>query len=102
MSVNENDAIYPISVAAKLVGLSTHRLRAYDKAGLITPHRSEPKGNKIKDGRRFYSNNDIERLQDIKFLIDNGFSVLALKATLQEVDAKILVKNVKNQNITCK
>ncbi len=34
-SLNKNEPIYPIGVASKLLGISVHTLRMYEKEGLI-------------------------------------------------------------------
>ena len=59
-----SQACYVISVAAKLVDIHPQTLRHYERLGLIRPSRS--------DGRiRLYSDNDIERLQQIRRLSED-------------------------------
>ncbi len=57
-------ACYVISVAAKLVAIHPQTLRYYERLGLVQPSRS--------DGRiRLYSDEDIERLQQIRRLTED-------------------------------
>jgi MerR family transcriptional regulator/heat shock protein HspR len=57
------DALYVISVAARLVELHPTTLRKYERAGFLEPSRTP--------GRtRLYSHDDIRRLRQIKYLVD--------------------------------
>ena len=49
------------------MGVPAHRLRHYEEAGLIRPHRSDK-------GYRMYSDEDVERARAIRELFDVGFS----------------------------
>jgi len=60
--VEENDACFVISVAARMVGMHAQTLRYYERAGLVLPSRSQGK-------RRLYSLADIGRLREIQGLI---------------------------------
>jgi MerR family transcriptional regulator/heat shock protein HspR len=53
--------LFPISVAAELVGVEPRVLRFYEQAGLIKPRRSD--GN-----RRLYSMEDIELLEYVHYM----------------------------------
>ena len=52
---------YSISVVAKMFSVHQQTIRLYEKEGLITPHRSE--GN-----TRMFSEDDVERLEEIIYL----------------------------------
>jgi MerR family transcriptional regulator/heat shock protein HspR len=56
---DENTPLFPISSAAKLLGISVHTLRMYDREGLIIPYRKNT-------GHRMYSESDIQRLKCIR------------------------------------
>ncbi len=76
MSVDRNEPIYPISVAAKLLGVHPRTLRIYEEEGLIKPNRQ---GNK-----RFFSENDIEWIRCLRQLIhDDGISIPGIKKLLE-------------------
>ncbi len=61
--IDESEPRYVISIAARIVGVHMQTLRYYERTGLIQPSRSE--GN-----IRLYSNHDIERLRQMKRLMD--------------------------------
>jgi MerR family transcriptional regulator, heat shock protein HspR len=61
--MNDNDPIYVISIAARLVGMHQQSLRYYERAGLIEPQRTV-------GGIRMYSNRDIQRIRQAQRLID--------------------------------
>ena len=60
--------LYMISVAAELTGMHPQTLRVYEQKGLVTPGRS--RGN-----TRLYSLADIERLNLISKLTDEGINL---------------------------
>ena len=59
-----NEPCYVISVAARLLGMHVQTLRYYERAGLLTPSRS--RGN-----LRLYSEQDIQRVREVKRLMDD-------------------------------
>ena len=80
--------LYMISVAAELAGMHPQTLRVYESKGLVTPKRSG--GN-----TRLYSQADIEQLELISQLTDEGINlagvmrILDLEARLEEREARI-------------
>ncbi|QWT17801.1 helix-turn-helix transcriptional regulator [Collinsella sp. zg1085] len=60
--------LYMISVAAELTGMHPQTLRVYESKGLVNPQRSG--GN-----TRLYSQRDIERLELINQLTDEGINL---------------------------
>ena len=54
--VSKEEPIYPIRIAAKLLNISVHTLRMYEKEDLILPY-------KKSSSHRLYSINDIDRIQ---------------------------------------
>ncbi|MDR3053120.1 MAG: helix-turn-helix transcriptional regulator [Coriobacteriales bacterium] len=69
MSPNDrNRPLYMISVAAELAGVHPQTLRIYETKGLVTPKRSA--GN-----TRMYSQADIEQLEMISQLTDEGINL---------------------------
>ncbi|MFN0146726.1 MAG: heat shock protein transcriptional repressor HspR [Dehalococcoidia bacterium] len=59
----DDEPIYVISIAARLVGMHQQSLRYYERAGLIEPRRT-------LGGIRMYSNRDIQRIRQAQRLID--------------------------------
>ena len=80
--------LYMISVAAELAGVHPQTLRIYEQKGLVSPQRT--RGN-----TRMYSQADIERLQLIIELTDEGINlagvirILDLKGRLDERDDEL-------------
>ncbi|MFQ6014071.1 MAG: MerR family transcriptional regulator [Anaerolineae bacterium] len=71
---------YVISVAARLVGVPPHTLRAIERAGLVQPART--KGN-----MRLYSHADIELLRRIVALREQGINLAGIKVILEMQDS---------------
>ncbi len=63
-----NKPLYMISVAAELTGMHPQTLRVYEQKGLINPGRS--RGN-----TRLYSRADIDRLNLVSKLTDEGINL---------------------------
>jgi MerR family transcriptional regulator/heat shock protein HspR len=61
--VHDDEPIYVISIAARLVGMHQQSLRYYERAGLVTPRRTA-------GGIRMYSNADVQRIRQAQRLID--------------------------------
>ncbi len=76
--INNESAVYPIGVAARLLGVHARTLRIYESEGLVRPaHR----GN-----RRMFSQNDITWITCLRSIIhDQGISIPGLKKLLKLV-----------------
>ncbi len=89
MPARYSEPLFVISVAARLVEMHPQTLRKYEREGLIAPSRTT--GN-----LRLYSDRDIERLRQVKYLVEErGLNLagvqLALELThrLRELRAKL-------------
>jgi len=58
------EPLFSISTAARMLNISVHTLRLYEREGLILPYRKDT-------GHRLYSNADIERIRCIRESINN-------------------------------
>src|SRR5207245_9173668 len=67
--------IFPLSVAADLLGLHPRTLRIYEEKGLVIPARTY--GN-----RRRYAQNDIQRFQVIRQLTRGGVNLEGVRIIL--------------------
>jgi MerR family transcriptional regulator/heat shock protein HspR len=66
-----------ISVAARLVEMHPQTLRKYEREGLVAPSRTA--GN-----LRLYSDEDIERLRQVKYLVENrGLNLAGVQLVLE-------------------
>ena len=72
---DKDQPLYMISVAAELTGMHPQTLRVYEQKGLVTPGRS--RGN-----TRLYSQHDIERLNLISKLTDEGIHLAGVVRSL--------------------
>lgn len=78
------EAILTISIAAKLLNLHPRTIMLYEKAGLMSPHRTDTQ-------RRLYSVKDLDELQFIKFLTkQEGINLQGVKFLLEAIS---LAKN---------
>jgi MerR family glutamine synthetase transcriptional repressor len=68
--------LFPIGIVMQLTELSARQIRYYEEHELISPARTE--GN-----RRMFSLIDIDRLLEIKDLIDQGINMAGIKRIFQ-------------------
>ncbi|AEI41470.1 MULTISPECIES: MerR family transcriptional regulator [Paenibacillus] len=77
--IRRNMALFPIGIVMKLTDLTARQIRYYEQHELIIPARTG--GN-----QRLYSFNDVERLLEIKDLIEKGVNIAGIKQVLLPVD----------------
>jgi len=88
ISVDDEQGVFMISVAAELAHMHPQTLRMYEARGLIEPQRS-PKNT------RLYSQRDVERLRHIQRLTSTGLNlsgveiVLEMEAEVERMRAKL-------------
>ena len=98
---DKNKPLYMISVAAELTGMHPQTLRVYEQKGLVTPGRS-------RGGTRLYSQADVERLNLVSRLTDEGINlagvvrILDMSERMDEKDEQIdqltaRVRDLENQ-----
>ena len=100
MNFDDSAPCYVISVVARMIGVHAQTLRYYEKAGIIEPSRSS--------GRvRLYSNRDIERLRQIRTLMDDlgvnlaGVEViLRLTERIAEMERQLKAKDLEIKRLT--
>jgi len=76
--IQENEPFYPTGMAAKLLSITADRLRTYEEEGLIKPFRQPSE----KKGKRLFSQDDIEWLENIRKLMKLGISAPAIRIFL--------------------
>ena len=69
-------AVYVISVAAELAGMHPQTLRIYERRGLVNPARTQ-------GGNRRYSDADIETLQRIADLAEQGMNLEGIRRVME-------------------
>lgn len=76
-NIRNDEPFYQISQAAKILNITSDRLRTYEEEGLIKPYRT-----KSKDGKRLFSQNDLDWLTTIRDLIKLGVSIPTIRILL--------------------
>ena len=96
---DQDDPVFVISVAARMVGVRTQTLRYYERLGLIEPSRT--RGN-----QRVFSRRDVERVRRIRGLTDDlGVNlagvevVIKLLARLEQAEAEIRRLRAENDQL---
>lgn len=73
---SRQEAVFVISVAARLSGMHPQTLRIYERRGLVAPYRTE-------GGTRRYSQQDIERLLLIAELTSAGLNLEGVRMVIE-------------------
>ena len=73
---SRTQAVYVISVAAELAGMHPQTLRIYERRGLVNPARTQ-------GGNRRYSDADIEQLQRISDLAEQGMNLAGIRRVIE-------------------
>ncbi|MCI1858004.1 MAG: MerR family transcriptional regulator [Sporolactobacillus sp.] len=76
-NVRRSMPLFSMGIVQKLTGLSARQIRYYEENDLIHPERSA--GN-----RRVFSFNDVDRLLDIKSLLDEKVNLAGIRRVLSE------------------
>src|ERR687889_2350022 len=77
MSDSGCEPVFIISVAARLLEMHPQTLRKYEREGLVAPSRTS--GN-----LRLYSDSDIERLRQVKYLVEQrGLNLAGVQLALE-------------------
>ncbi|MEZ4532591.1 MAG: MerR family transcriptional regulator [Thermomicrobiales bacterium] len=77
MPARVNEPVFVISVAARLVEMHPQTLRKYEREGLVAPSRTVT-------NLRLYSDQDIERLRQVKHLVeDRGLNLAGVQLALE-------------------
>ncbi|MBM7701958.1 MerR family transcriptional regulator [Metabacillus iocasae] len=71
-NIRRNTPLFPIGIVMQLTELSARQIRYYEEHGLVTPARSEGK-------RRLFSFNDVDKLLEIRALIEQGVNLAGVK-----------------------
>lgn len=80
MKHTQDEPVYYISIAARLISAHPQTLRMYERAGLVRPRRTP-------QGLRLYSERDIERLRQIQRLTQElGVNLAGVDVVLKLLD----------------
>ncbi len=99
MRAEQNDdqdkaaSLLPIRVLANLTGVNSITLRAWERRyGLLKPHRTE-------SGHRLYSQDDVNLINEVVDLLDQGISISQAKATLEQRQAQRETRSAQQPNV---
>ncbi|WP_433957780.1 MerR family transcriptional regulator [Cytobacillus horneckiae] len=82
--------LFPIGIVMQLTELTARQIRYYEEHQLITPARTDT-------NRRLYSLNDIDKLLEIKDLIDQGVNMAGIKQLFTVKEKQELDDDLKKQ-----
>lgn len=89
-----NLPLFPISIVMQLTELTARQIRYYEEHELVHPARTE--GN-----RRLFSFNDVDKLLEIKALLEQGVNLAGIKRVFELNDqAAALIKQQSAQEIS--
>ncbi|MGK9476509.1 MerR family transcriptional regulator [Melioribacter sp. OK-6-Me] len=94
--IDRYEPIFPIGTAAKIIGISVHTLRMYEREGLIIPYKKESK-------QRLFSKADIERIECIRKAInDSKISINGIKSIYSLIPCWEIVNCSEEDRQNCK
>lgn len=84
-NIRRNMPLFPIGIVMQLTELSARQIRYYEENELIAPARTE-------SNRRLFSFNDVDKLLEIRNLIEQGVNLAGIRKIFQvkEEEGKIL------------
>jgi len=85
-----NMPLFPMGIVMQLTDLSARQIRYYEQQNFIHPART--KGN-----QRLFSFNDVDRLLEIKSLLEKGLNIAGIKQVLELKQEKKAIKEEANQ-----
>lgn len=88
--LRRNMALFPIGIVMQLTELTARQIRYYEQQELIEPART--KGN-----QRLFSFNDVDRLLEIKSLLEKGLNIAGIKQVLAMKSNGVSDGNVINE-----
>jgi len=87
--------LYSIGTAARILGISVHTMRMYERSGLIVPYKSESR-------QRRYSDDDIERLRCVRSAINvDKISIQGIRTVLSLIPCWAIAHCGENDRQTC-
>lgn len=94
MDFNYNEPVFSISTAAKILKVSVHTLRMYEREGLILPFKKD-------SNQRLYSRADIDRIECVRNAINkNKISIAGIKTIFSMIPC-YKIKMCKEKPGTC-
>jgi MerR family transcriptional regulator/heat shock protein HspR len=96
INIAHDEPIFPISAAAKLLNISIHTLRMYEREGLFIPYKKE-------SNQRLFSKADISRIECIRKAINEAkISINGIKMLYSMIPCWNIVKCSAADRKNCK
>ena len=93
--ISSEQPVFPISAAARLLNISVHTLRMYEREGLIIPFKKE-------SNHRLYTKADIERLKCIRKAINEyKISISGIRTIYSLIPCWQIVKCSESERNKC-
>jgi len=87
--------LYSIGTAARMLGVSVHTLRMYERSGLILPYKND-------SHQRLYSDRDIDRLRCVRNAINvEKISIEGIRRVLSLIPCWAIVRCSEQDKATC-
>ena len=94
-SIDQSEPIYSISTAARLLKISVHTLRMYEREGLFIPHKN-------KSNQRIFSKDDLDRIQCVRNAINEAkISINGIKTIYSLIPCWDIVKCSEEEREHC-
>jgi len=71
----QNRPLYSIGIVSELLAVHPETIRVWERYGVVRPQR--------RNGKRFYSDNDLKRLRFIQMLMEQGLNLPAISYYLR-------------------
>ncbi|CAH0121147.1 MULTISPECIES: MerR family transcriptional regulator [unclassified Paenibacillus] len=89
--LRRNMALFSIGTVIKLTDLTARQIRYYEQQKLVNPVRTA--GN-----QRMFSFNDVDRLLEIKALIEKGVNIAGIKQVMTPIEQSEEATAIKKEN----
>lgn len=94
-NIAQSEPIYSISTAARLLKISVHTLRMYEREGLFIPHKN-------KSNQRLFSKDDLDRIQCVRNAINEAkISINGIKTIYSLIPCWDIVKCSEEEQKNC-
>ena len=96
LNISQEEPVFSMSTAARMLNISVHTLRMYEREGLFIPHKND-------SNQRIFSKADIERIQCIRNAINEAkISINGIKTIYSLIPCWDIVKCKEEERKNCK
>ena len=96
INISNDEPVFSMSTAARMLNISVHTLRMYERESLIIPYKND-------SNQRIFSKADIERIQCIRSAINEAkISINGIKTIYSLIPCWDIVKCSEDEKKSCK